>query len=326
MEGNSKVTVVMYHYIRDLKNSKYPEIKGLDVKDFTEQIAYMNKHYCFITMEHLIAAIDGTEELPEKAILLSFDDGYTDHFEYVYPVLEKNGIQGSFYMPVRALTENRVLDVNKIHFILASESDKNKIIREIKNELKTLSKDYELMDFDYYYEKLAKPSRYDIPEVVFIKRLLQVELKEPVKSLILNKLFEKVVGEEESTFSRELYMDISQIQTMKKSGMHFGSHGYDHFWLGSLSRDEQMFEITQSLEFLKSIGCDMEQWTMCYPYGNYNDTTIDLLGSLNCKLALTTEVKVGDIANGHRFKVPRLDATDIPKDRNAEPNKWFIEA
>ena len=326
MEKNSKVTVVMYHYIRDLKNSKYPEIKGLDVKDFREQVAYMDKHYNIISMEHLIAAIDGNAELPEKSLLLSFDDGYTDHFECVYPVLTKYGIQGSFYMPVRAITENKVLDVNKIHFILAAEEDKSRIIREIRADLAKFKEEYGLQDFSFYYEKLAKPSRYDIPEVVFIKRLLQVELKEPVKSLILNSLFEKIVNEDEGSFSRELYMDLSQIQTMKNDGMHFGSHGFDHFWLGSLGKEEQLFEISQSLEFLESIGCDMENWTMCYPYGNYNETTIDILDSLNCKLALTTEVKVGDITSGHRYKIPRLDATDIPKDGNAQPNAWYAEA
>ena len=42
--GNS-VTVVMYHYIRDLKKSRYPAIKGLDYKLFKTQIEYFLKNY-----------------------------------------------------------------------------------------------------------------------------------------------------------------------------------------------------------------------------------------------------------------------------------------
>ena len=37
---NSEVTVVMYHYIRDLKNSRYPNIKGMDIKNFKKQIKF----------------------------------------------------------------------------------------------------------------------------------------------------------------------------------------------------------------------------------------------------------------------------------------------
>lgn len=36
-----KLTVVMYHYVRDLQNSRYPQIKGCDVRLFKEQIKFL---------------------------------------------------------------------------------------------------------------------------------------------------------------------------------------------------------------------------------------------------------------------------------------------
>jgi len=50
----SKLTVVMYHYVRDLKNSRYPEIKGLDVNLFREQIDFLGKNYHFVRIEDVI--------------------------------------------------------------------------------------------------------------------------------------------------------------------------------------------------------------------------------------------------------------------------------
>ena len=41
---NRKVTIIMYHYVRDLKNGRYPKIKGLDILLFKEQIKYLKKH------------------------------------------------------------------------------------------------------------------------------------------------------------------------------------------------------------------------------------------------------------------------------------------
>ena len=36
----TKLTIIMYHYIRDLKKSQYPRIKGLDIHLFKEQLEY----------------------------------------------------------------------------------------------------------------------------------------------------------------------------------------------------------------------------------------------------------------------------------------------
>ncbi len=319
-----KVTIVMFHYVRDLAHSRYPDIKGLDIHLFYEQIEYLKKNYHFIEMEMLIDSIDNGYSLPEKSVLLTFDDAYSDHFKYVFPFLDKHRIQGSFFPPARAITEHVALDVNKIHFILASEKDKSKIISEIKNELVKYEKDYKLENFSFYYDKLAQSNRFDSADVIFIKRLLQNELEKSLRKIITNNLFERIVGIDEDAFSRELYMDIEQIQCMKRNGMHIGSHGYDHYWLGSLDRQKQKVEIEKALEFLTLIGSDTKNWTMCYPYGDYNESTIELLKAYNCKLALTTEVDIADLGKVNKYTLPRLDTNDIPRDKAAATNDWYL--
>jgi peptidoglycan/xylan/chitin deacetylase (PgdA/CDA1 family) len=317
-----QIRVIMYHYVRDLKHSRYPKIKGLDLALFREQIEYLKRHYHFITMEMLIDAIENNYGLPEKSVLLTFDDAYIDHYLYVFPILNEYKIQGSFFPPVKAINEHTVLDVNKIHFILASEEDKSKIITEIKYELNKFRKDYNLESYSFYYDKLAQPNRFDSADVIFIKRLLQVELDETLRKIITNNLFEKIVGINEESFSRELYMNLDQIKCMRRNGMHIGSHGWDHHRLGVLTKEKQKNEIEKSLEFLKSIGCNLQNWTMCYPYGNYNTDTVELLKEFNCRLALTTEVDIADLKTHNRFSLPRLDTSDAPKDRNAKVNDW----
>ena len=42
MKGD-QLTVVMYHYVRDLKHSRYPAIKGLDVSLFKGQVSFLKK-------------------------------------------------------------------------------------------------------------------------------------------------------------------------------------------------------------------------------------------------------------------------------------------
>ena len=320
----------MYHYVRDLKNSRYPSIKGLQIELFRAQVQFLKKYYNFVTVEQLIDAYhnDNAKDLPEHPVLLTFDDAYKDHFDYVFPYLEHEHIQGAFYAPVKAVTENIVLDVNKIHFILASTSDDKfpQLIGELKLQLDNYRKEWSLKDFDYYFDNLAVANRFDSKEVIFVKRLLQVELDERLRRIITDDIFQKVVGMDEGMFSRELYMSMDQIKCMVDNGMHFGSHGYDHYWLNSLTKDKQEFEIKKSIEFIKEVGGDINNWTICYPYGAYDDKTIEVLKENGCKLGLTTMVNTVDLSIKESdviFKLPRLDTNDLPKEANASVNDWY---
>lgn len=252
---NENLTVVMYHYVRDLKHSRYPAIKGLDVNLFKEQVSFLKKHYNFVTVEEVIAASQGEGKLPAHAVLLTFDDAYSDHFNYVFPILKNEGVQGAFYAPVKAITQHKVLDVNKIHFILAStpEEKMSSLLKEIALLLDKYRETYHLESYETYYERLAQWDRYDSQEVVFVKRLLQVALVEELRNIITTELFEKIVGVEEGAFSRELYMQEDQMRCMVQAGMHIGSHGYDHYWLGSLPKAQQAVEIDESLKFINKI-------------------------------------------------------------------------
>jgi len=179
---NQNLTVVMYHYVRDLKYSRYPSIKGLDVTLFKEQVVFLKKHYSFVTVEEVIAATRGIHKLPSHPVLLTFDDAYIDHFTYVFPILKNEGVQGAFYAPVKAITQHKVLDVNKIHFILAStpEEKMSSLLKEIALLLDKYREVYHLESFEFYYKKLAQLDRFDTKEVIFVKRLLQVELVEGI--------------------------------------------------------------------------------------------------------------------------------------------------
>lgn len=50
----------------------------------------------FVSIDDLLAARDGRRPLPEKAVLLSFDDGYDDYYTRVFPLLRAFGAPGVF--------------------------------------------------------------------------------------------------------------------------------------------------------------------------------------------------------------------------------------
>lgn len=306
------VSIVMYHYVRDLQRSRFPAIKGRSLQEFKFQIEHIKKHYHPISMEDLIGAVETGDSLPPNAALLTFDDGYADHYTTVFPILDEAGIQGSFFPPVMTVVHGRILDVNKIHFILASVSDSKQISAEIFKILDELRPQYGLKASEVLYKELAVADRFDTADVVFIKRLLQKALPENLRALIADRLFKKFVSADESGFAAELYLSTDQIKCMKRHGMAFGSHGHDHYWLDSLEPQAQEREIDLSLEFLKGVGCELNQWVMCYPYGAWNESLLEILKRRHCKIGLTTRVAVADLATDNPLLLPRLDTNDLP--------------
>ncbi len=320
------LTIVMYHYVRKLRYSRYPEIKGLDSGDFEEQIKYIKKHYNVISGPDLMDAIVEGKPLPPHPLLMTFDDGYIDHFTEVFPILDRENLTGCFFPPAKCILEHKVLDVNKIHFVLASAPDKQKLVEYIFKQIDENTSRYNLPSHMVHWEKFGKPNRLDPAEVVFCKQMLQSELPLELRHSIIDELFRQYVTKDESSFSCELYMNTDQIRMLYNHGMYVGSHGYDHFWLNTLSTQQQEMEIDQSLIFLKSIGVDISRWIMCYPYGAHNESLHSVLKSRNCVVGLTTEVSLANLDKNNALTMPRLDTIDLPKDSNAKSNQWTVKA
>jgi peptidoglycan/xylan/chitin deacetylase (PgdA/CDA1 family) len=303
----------MYHYVRHLESSDFPAIKGLSLARFRRQLDYIQSNYIPITVEDLLEAlVSPANTLPQNPILLTFDDGYSDHFTNVLPLLEAKGIRGCFFPSAQAVLEHKVLDVNKIQFVLASVPDVADLLDQVLSSLEEFRSVYALKTQEAYIETDAEKHRYDTREVTVFKRLLQRELPEPVRVEIVRRLFAKHVTTDEAAFACELYMSVDQINCLRHHGMHIGSHGYAHLWLNHVSPETQVVEVDRSLDFLQRLGSEKKDWTMCYPYGGFNDSLLQLLRARECRLGFTVEARVADLDIDDRLTMPRVDTNDLP--------------
>lgn len=316
-----KLYIVMYHYVRNLKYSRFPEIKGLDLQFFKKQIQFFKENFNIITMEDVIASYTDNYNLPEKAVLLTFDDGYSDNYLNVFPILKEENIQGSFFIPGKTFVEHQLLDVNKIHFVLAS-TNINNLVQDIFKQLNYYrGKEFDIPSNEELFKKYAKDERFDKKEVIFVKRLLQTVLPEELRNTIASNIFNKYVGLSEEKFAYELYMNYDQIKCMQRAGMYIGMHGYDHYWLGELESQKMQQDIDKALEVMSEI-INPKLWVMNYPYGSYNDNVINYIQSKGCVLGISTDVRIADLSIDNKYILPRLDTNDFPP--KSENYKMFI--
>lgn len=305
----NNLTIIMYHYVRPLLGSKSPNVKGLEYTNFIKQLDYLEENYKIISVEEIIYLINKNKIIPKKSCWLTFDDGFTDHFKYVYPELKKRGVQGSFFPPCGPILENKMIDVHMVQHILAN----CKNIKFLKNEIIKLSLDASISysEIKKTKKKYFSPGRFDDGTTSYVKRMLQFVLPYNIRTEIIKNLFKKYVGVSQKKFSKELYMSVSNIKKLINDGMYVGSHGSQHYWLNKISYTEQKEDIKNSLDFLKQIGLKQKNWVMCYPYGAYNKDTLSIVKKYGAKIGITTEPRIANLAKDNLLTLPRVDTNDV---------------
>ena len=306
---NNNIHIVMYHYVRNIKKSKHTNLKGLEFSNFKKQIVYLKKNFNILSNNQFIEILNSRKIPKKKSILLTFDDGYRDHFEYVFPFLKKQDVSAIFYPPIMCIRNKAVLDVNKIHFILAKEENRDKILDLIFLYVKKiLNKNPHQIGI----EKINLLSRYDDKKTILIKRLLQNHLPLPYRKKIVDKIFKHIVNYSEEEFSKILYMNNNNIQELYKNNFSIGSHGYNHYWWEKINKNEQEIEIKKSINYFKKIKVFDKNFSVCYPYGSYNLQTLNLLKKYKIKFALTTRVGSVNKKNiKNVYELPRFDTNDF---------------
>lgn len=324
--GGTRVTIVMYHYVRPLEGSRYPRLRALPLAAFRGQLDYIARHHEVIGAPELIAAVRGGPALPPNALLLTFDDGYTDHATHVLPELERRGWTGAFFPVAGAVTRRQMLDVNKLHFALAAAADPAPLAAEVRAAVLAHRARLGLDEPAAYEARCRGDSRYDSPDITFVKRMLQRELPAPLRAELTDTLFHRLVTRDEAAFADELYLSADQLRDMVGRGMYVGSHGDTHRWMNTLTRAEQAAEVDASLALLRAIGAPASDWIMCYPYGGYDASLLDVVRERGCAAGLAVRVGVADLASDDPLALPRLDTNDLPTTAAAEPVDWTRHA
>jgi len=100
------VPVFMYHHIYPLKGDRLTVTPQV----FEEQMKFLSaNHYRALTFEELISVITGRLVLKERAVALTFDDGWLDNHTYAFPLLKKYGVKATAFL-ITNMTEEASIE------------------------------------------------------------------------------------------------------------------------------------------------------------------------------------------------------------------------
>lgn len=291
-----------------MAETDYPDIKGRKTEEFASQLDYILKNYTLISLKDYVDCINNGKKNPEGSCILTFDDGFKDHYLNVFPILRKKKVAGCFFPVTQPLTEATVPPVHQVHFLLAKLGS-----RVFSNEFNEILESNFAQHCDDFHidEKATKTDKYkwDDKDIMAANLKYNVSIMpSDLKTKVLNRIFNKHFNDQEE-FCQNLYMNFDEMKEMLSQGMSFGGHTHSHPMLSKLSKEEQAKEISDSKEILESgLGTTIDFFS--YPYGNYNETTIKVLSEQGFSCALTTDFDVNK-GRVNVFALKRLDTNHL---------------
>lgn len=105
-----KVPILIYHQIRDYRSTD-PEIDKTFIvppENFKEQMEYLSENnYQTILFSDLKEIFDCKKSLPEKPIIITFDDGVLNQFTNALPILLENNYKAIFYIFINPIGKSK---------------------------------------------------------------------------------------------------------------------------------------------------------------------------------------------------------------------------
>lgn len=107
-EADLDCRILLYHHFVDFE--PIPESYGTvsTPKRFEEHLQYiLDKGYSIIPMYYLIEYERGERALPQKSVVLNFDDGYTSNYTLIFPVLKKYNVHATIFAVTATMGEGQ---------------------------------------------------------------------------------------------------------------------------------------------------------------------------------------------------------------------------
>jgi peptidoglycan/xylan/chitin deacetylase (PgdA/CDA1 family) len=85
--AKDNAVILLYHHVSE----QTPAVTSVSPDVFREHLAYLAKHHKVLPLKTIIDAITQHQPLPDKAVAITFDDGYDNIFAKAHPILKEFG-------------------------------------------------------------------------------------------------------------------------------------------------------------------------------------------------------------------------------------------
>ena len=259
----------------------------LDVNKFDQQIKFLSQNYNVLFLSDIIKRIKLNKDIPTRAAVITFDDGYENNYTQAFPVLRKFNTPATIFLATEYINDSKLFWPDKLEVIFETDAIQQLIPLKINVE--------------YTISHISIEALKHL--INYLKTLPEIE-KEQIITYLENLTQVRYSNSDHDYRTLRWH----QVQSMLNSGLiEFGTHTHRHIILTKFDSAEAAEEINLSKEILENhIGQSVKLFS--YPNGSLNDfnsATQKYLEAAGYECALLT-VEGFNGADSDLFRVKRI--------------------
>lgn len=272
--GNTRYLVLMYHRVLPTSEESHLHQKGMyvTVDTFERHLQFLKRHFELGSVQDLVGGCKPAREGQRPLCILTFDDGWSDFYDYAYPLLKRHEVPALVFLPTDYIGTGRRFwseSLRRIFEGAISGGREAELVATVERHFPELRRGGDLAaTLETLTLHLKSCSTEEISALL---RLLEGSCAVPVTSPVAD------------------FLTWEQLREMGASGLvSFGSHSCSHRMLTSLAASEVRCELADSMDLLRAHGVVGPEVSFCFPNGNYDDTSVALLSEEGYSCAFTT--------------------------------------
>ncbi|RBW47854.1 polysaccharide deacetylase family protein [Psychromonas sp. B3M02] len=284
----------------DTKTVWSPLRKQLSVKEFDRTLKMLSQHYNFITVQQSIDILSDKIPPIDNALLITFDDGYRNNIDYALPICEKYDIKPVIFVVTNHVNSGLPFWFDRLDYAL----------QQNMGQVLSLTHKDDVYTFDATSRDALVDSYKKFRDICKGKFSDDIELNYLFDSLC-DTLEERSGSALKDICHEDDWSAVVSWEILKKltsdNRIDVASHTQDHLRLDCLIESKILSQLKQSkvcIEKELAVKCDY----FCYPNGNYNKLSKQLVKEVGYQAAFSTDVGLcqskDDLMTLKRFNFP----------------------
>ncbi|MCB2173673.1 polysaccharide deacetylase family protein [bacterium] len=289
-----KAVVLMYHRVLgDGERARSFSHPGIIVAgdSFAMQMAYLREQFTVLTLDDFLAALHGNGPFPPGSCLITFDDGWLDNYRNALPIMQREGLPATVFLPVAYIGTGKVFWREQACAVLCGAA------REHGGKGAQL---LGALGLERLADLPPAESTAAIQEYLNGLKNFAIDRREAVLAEI--DAYAQTMAADEDAVDR--FIDWDQAREMQECGISFGSHGFSHYLLTQLDYAAVTEEACSSRQAIQA-ELNRQVRALSYPNGNYDDRITEIVAEVGYAAAFTVES--GPVASGDDpYRVKRV--------------------
>ena len=287
--AQARLSILIFHRVLSEPDPLLPGEP--DAASFDRLCAWVAEWFQVLSLDAAVACLK-RGDLPARAMVITFDDGYADNHEVAMPILQRHGLVATFYVATGFLDGGRMWNDTVIESVRACQLPALDVAHLGINGLAKL------------------PLGDDAQRRAAIRALLGSLKYRPVDERL--QLVHQVVEAAGAPLRGGAMMRSDQVKALRQAGMTIGAHTVSHPILLKLTAEQARREIDQSRQHLEAIlGEPVRHFA--YPNGvpgrDLSNATAKLVRDMGFDSAVTTAWGAARLG-ADSFQLPRFTPWD----------------